>query len=123
MLDFFVLCGRVVGEGFGLGGEVSFFFEEERFVGRLEGADGFGGKAATLEADEVEAAQGGRVAVGNHEGGDVLHDFCAATDDGVGADAAKLVDSGEAGDDDVVGDGDVAAQGGPVGEDAVVADD
>ena len=63
------------------------------------------------------------MAVGDHEGRDVLDDFGAATDDGVGTDAAELVHAGEAGDDDVIGDVDMAAEGGAVGEDAVVADD
>jgi len=123
VLDFGGLGGGIFGEGEDLGGEVAFFFEEEGLVGGLEGADGLGGEAAALEADEVESAQGGGVAVGDHEGGDVLDDFAAAADDGVGTDAAELVDAGEAGDDDVVCDGDVAAEGGAVGEDAVVADD
>ena len=123
MLDFGGLGGGVFGEGEDLGGEVAFFFEEEGLVGCFEGADGVGGEAAALEADEVESAQGGGVAVGDHERRDVLDDFAAAADDGVGTDAAELVDAGEAGDDDVVGDGDVAAEGGAVGENAVVADD
>lgn len=123
VFDLFCFGGGVVGEGEGLGGEVAFFFEEEGFVSCFEGADGFLRESAALEADEVEAAEGGGVSVGDHEGGDVLDDFGAAADDGVGTDAAELVDAGEAGDDDVVGDFDVAAEGGAVGEDTVVADD
>lgn len=77
-------------------GEVGFLVEEEFFVGGLEGADVVLREAAALEADEIESASGCGVAVDDHEGRDVLDDLGAAADDGVAADAAELVDGGEA---------------------------
>ena len=82
----------------------------------------FIGEAAALEADEIEAAELGGVAVGDDEGGHVLDDLGAAPDHAVGADPAELVDAGEAGEDDEVFDRDVASEGGGVAEDAVISD-
>lgn len=96
---------------------------EEGLVGFFEGAGIFFGEAAALEADEVDAAGGGWVAVDDGEGGDVLDDFGATSGDGVAADAAELVDGGEAAEDDVVFDDDVSCEGAVVGEDDVIADD
>jgi len=103
-------------------GEVSVLFQEELLVGGLEFADGGFGKSPTLEADEVQPAGGGGVAIDDHIGRDVLDDFRAAAGDGVAADVAELVHRGEAGDDGVVLDDDMAAESAVVGEDDVVPD-
>ena len=77
--------GGFVGlEGCDLRGEIAVLPEEEGLVGLLEGADRLRGEAAALEADEVEAAEGGRVAVGDHEGRNVFRDLGEAADDGRG---------------------------------------
>ena len=76
-----------------------------------------------MQSDKIDSTQGGGVAVGDEEGGDVLHDLGATTDDGVITDAAELVDAGESGDDDVITDDDMSAEGCSIGEDAVIADD
>ena len=66
-------------------GEVKGFVGEE-FVDAAEGFDVVLLKAAALEADVVDAAQDGGVAIGDEEGRDVLHDLGAAADDRVRAD-------------------------------------
>lgn len=117
----------VFGGGFGFEGgegfaEVAVFFEEEFFIGRFQSGEVLGGKAAALEADAVQAADGGGVAIGDDEGGDVLDDFGEAADHGVIADADELMRAAETGDDDVVSDVDVAGEHGGVGQDVVVAE-
>ena len=75
-----------------------------------------------MEADLVDAPDAGRVAIDDGERRDVLHDLRDASGDAVGADAAKLVNRGEARNDGVVIDHDMAGEGSVVGEDDVVAD-
>lgn len=75
-----------------------------------------------MEADLVDAPDAGWVAIDNGEGRDVLHDLRDASGDAVCADAAKLVDCGEAGNDRVVIYDDVSGEGAVVREDDVVAD-
>lgn len=83
----------------------------EEAVGFAEGADFLRGETAALEADLIDAANLGGVAIGDHEGRDVLHDLGAAAEDGVFADAAELVDTAEAADDGVILDDHVAGEG------------
>lgn len=115
---------RVVGgfEGADGVGEVAVFFEEEFFVSRLDGADVFFGKAAALQAHEVDAAGGGRVAIHDHEGGHILHYFGTSANDRVGTKAAELVCGGEAGNDDVVLDDDMSGEADGIGKDDVIAE-
>ena len=75
-----------------------------------------------MQADLIDAAHGGGVAIDDGEGRDVLDDFGDASGDGMSTDATELVDGGEAGDDGVIGDVDVAGEGPVVGKDDVVAD-
>ena len=65
----------------------------EKPIGFAKGADLFGAEASAFEAHLVDAADFGRIAVGNHEGRNVLNDLGAAAKDGVPADAAELVHS------------------------------
>lgn len=83
----------------------------EEAVGLTEEADIGGGKAMTLQADLVDAAEFGGVAVCDHEGDDVLNDLGATAKDGVAPDAAELVDAGEAAYDGVVLDDNVSGEG------------
>lgn len=103
-------------------GEVDVLFEEELFVCGAECANVLIGEASALQSDLVNAADGGGIAIHDGEGRDVLHDFGDPPGDGMGSDAAKLMDGGEAGDDGEVGDVDVAGEGAIVGKDDVVAD-
>ncbi len=63
------------------------------------------------------------VAIGNHEGRNVLHDLGAAAEDGMLADAAKLMHAAQAADDRVVFDDNVTREGAVVREDDMVAHD
>ena len=95
----------------------------EEAVSLAEFADALGGKAPALETDMVHPADFRRVAVGDHEGGDILHDLGATADYGVGADSAELMDAAEAADDRVVAHGHMARECAVIGENHVVADD
>src|SRR5690606_6582829 len=93
-------------------------------VGALDRGDALGREATALEALAVDAARAPqRVAADHGERRHVAVDQRAHAEEGVGADAAELVGTGEAADDHPVAHGDVAGQGGVVGEHAVVADD
>lgn len=94
----------------------------EEAVGFAEGADFFGGEAAAFQPDLINSADLGRVAVGNHEGRHVLNDFRASAEDGVLADAAKLVDPAQATDDRIVLDDDMSGQGAIVGKNDMIPD-
>lgn len=94
----------------------------EDAVGLFDGLDGGGVKATTFEADGIDPAGFGRIAVCKKEGGNVLDDFGAATSDGVASDPAKLMDAAHATDDGVVVDFDMPGEGAVVGEDDMVAD-
>lgn len=85
-------------------------FEEKFFVGVFEIADVFIGEATALEADDIDAARVGRVAIDDHEGRDVLIYFGDAADDGVFADFGKLMETGHAGNDGVVFDFNMAGE-------------
>ena len=98
-------------------------FAEENFVGLFQRALGFFGNIISIETDLVDRARHGGIAVGEHVRRNVLHDFGAAADDRVSADAAELVDGGEAADDGVVFDYDMAREGRDVRHDHVVAED
>lgn len=104
------------------GGEVAVLFEEEFFVGGLEGFDVVLGKAATLETDQVEAAGVGGIAVDNHEGRHVLDNLGAAANNRMLADAAELVDRTHAGNDGMIFNDDVAGDANGVGKDDVAAE-
>ena len=99
------------------------FAAVEDAVSFLEGADGFRGEAGAFESYLVDPAHFGRVAVGDEERGDVLHDFRASAGDGMASDAAELVDRGESADHGMVADLHVSGQGAVVGEDDAIADD
>lgn len=75
---------------------------------------------AAFEADLVDSADFSRIAVRNHEWGNVLHDFGATAEYRVPADAAELMHSAEAADDSIVFDDDVAGESAVVGKDDVV---
>ncbi len=97
--------------------------------------------AAALHSDFVDGAHFGRVAISNHEGGNVLHDFGAASQKGMTADTAKLMNGRQSANDGIIfnvnmaGEGcvvthyDVAANGAFVGDmgvgekQVVIADD
>lgn len=103
-------------------GEIGVFLEEEFFVSSPQGADVFIGEAPTLEANLIDSTDGGRIAIDDGEGRDVLHDFGNASGNGMGSDPAELVDGGEAGDDGVVGHLDMTGERAVVGKNDVVSD-
>jgi len=122
VFDVGVVGGGVSFKGGERDGEVGVLFEEELFVGSLQGADVVFGESAALEADLVEATCLGVVAFSDGVRGDVLRDTGHASDDRMATDPAELMDGGESGNDGVIFDGDVAGEGGVVREDDVVAE-
>ena len=120
VLDFGELgqVGFELGEGVGDGEALA----EEDLVGLAHGGLGLLGDAVAFHPDFVDGAGLGRVAVGDHEGRDVLHDLGAAADHGELPDAAELVHGRESADDGVVADGHMAGEGGHVGHDDVAAE-
>jgi len=94
----------------------------EEPVGFPQGADFFRGEPPAFQADLIDAADFGRIAVGDHEGGHVLNDLGAAADDGMTPNAAKLVDPAEAADNGVVLHHHMTGQGAIVGENDMMAD-
>lgn len=117
----FMIGGPIRLQGTQRGGEVAILPEEELLVGRFEGLDVVLGKAPALQADEVEPAGRGGVAVDDHERWNVLNHLGTAADDRVAADSAELVNGGEAGNDGMIFDFDVAAESAVVGENDVIA--
>ena len=75
-----------------------------------------------MEANLIDAPDGGGIAIDDSVRRDVLDNLGEASDDGVGADTAELVDGGESRDDGVVIDMNVTGEGSVVREDDVVAD-
>ncbi len=96
---------------------------EDLLVGALDGGDRLGAVTAATQPFGVDPERFGVVAGGHHVGRHVLVEGGAATDEGVGADAAELVDRGETAEDHEIADHHVTRQGRVVGEDAVVTDD
>ena len=120
--DLFVLCGLRRLENLDLGGQIGLLLEEEGLVSGLEGPDVFLGETAALKAYQVQAAELGRVPIGNCEGGNILHDLGAAAHHGVSAHPAELVNAGKSRENDVIFYRDVTGKSGGVGEDTVVSD-
>lgn len=98
------------------------FFQEQALVSRFKVADIALRKATALEPYEVHTPRGGGMAIDDHEGRDVLNHFCAAADDRVLPNAAKLVHGGHTGDDGVILNGDMARYSRRVREDDTIAD-
>jgi hypothetical protein len=89
----------------------------------LKGLNGVGGKAAALEADAISAVDlQGMVGCGNRVRKDVLLNDAIASDHGVTADAAELMDGTQAADVGVILDDNVAGEGDAIGENDVVID-
>ena len=75
-----------------------------------------------FQPDLIDPANLGRIAVGNHEGRNVLHDLRATAEDGMPADAAELVHAGEPADHGMILDHYMAGEGAVVGKNDVVSD-
>ena len=118
----FVLCGFRSLENLDLGGQIGLLLEEEGLVSGLEGPDVFLGETAALKAYQVQAAELGRVPIGNCEGGNILHDLGAAAHHGVSAHPTELVNAGKSRENDMIFHRDVTGKSGGVGEDTVVSD-
>ena len=103
-------------------GDVALFAEESA-VGELYGLPRFIGEAASFQADLVDGAGAGGIAVSDHIRWHILNDLGEPAGDGMGSDSAELVNAGEAAENDVVLDLDVTAKGGIVRKDNVVAHD
>ena len=98
-------------------------FVVKDFIGRTQGLDVLVGEALALEPDRIHATHFGRISVRDEERRGVLHDLGATADDGVGADPAELVNSGESADDGVIADFHMTRERGVVGKNRVTADD
>ena len=109
-------------QGLKLRREIDSLLQEEGLIGVFECPDVFWVKTAALQANEVEAPDLSRVSICDGEGRDVLHDFGAASDHGVGTHPAELVNPCHPGEDDVVLHCDVACQGRCVRKNAVIPD-
>lgn len=70
----------------------------------------------------IYPTDGGWVSVDDRERWDVLHDLGDASGNGMGADFAELMNSGEPRDDRVVSDLNVAGEGPIVGKDDFIPD-
>lgn len=89
-------------------------------MGLLQNPKGVRTKALPFQTHLIQSPDLGRIAVGDHERRDILHDFGAPPRDCVGADSAKLVNCGKAPDDDMVADFDMSGNGSVIGEDHLV---
>ena len=103
-------------------GEIEVLFQEEFFVGCAQGFDVLVGESPALQSDLVDAADRCGIAIDDGERWDILHDFGAASDDGMLSDAAKLMGAGEPGNDDIILHDGMAAKGPVIGEDDVITD-
>ena len=92
----------------------------EESICLAQGANFVGAESAAFEADLVNSADFRRIAVRNHEWGNVLHDLGATAEYRVPADTAILMHSAKAADDSMVFDDDVAGKSAVVGKDDVV---
>lgn len=79
-------------------------FQEQALVCGFQIADVIFGKSPTLQADQVQAAGAGGIAVDDHEWWHVLDDFRESADDRMFPDPAKLMGSGESRDNRVIPD-------------------
>src|SRR5260221_7006293 len=93
----------------------------QRAIGALEAGDGFGRKAAALEAFAVDAVGTRHVAGGGDERRQVLGQIGAHAGEGVSADVHELVDQRRGAEDRPSPHRDVAGQLAGTGEDLVVA--
>ena len=119
--DLLVAGGVQLIEGFDLSSEIESFFKKERLIGGFECPDIFRSKAAALQSDQVEATNLGGVSICDGERGNILDDFGATSDHGVGTDPAELMDTGHPGENDVVFNSHVTCQSGGIGENAVIS--
>src|SRR5258708_3154664 len=94
----------------------------QRAIGAFEAGDGFGRKAAALEAFAVDAVGTGHVAGGGDERRQVLRQIRAHAGKGVRADMHELVDQRRGAEDRPVAHRDVAGELAGGGEDRVAAD-
>ena len=85
--------------------------------------DGFARQAAALEADQVEAGELGMIAERHAVGNDVGVDAGDAADHRALADAAELLNGGEAAENHALADMDMSGERGIVGECDVVFDE
>ena len=87
-----------------------------------------GGKPVPFQSDEIHAANLGRIAVGDHEGRDVLHDFRTTARDRESANPAELMHRSESAHDRVVahlhmaGERPVIRENHPIADGAIVTD-
>ena len=95
----------------------------EQLVGLSQGADTGVLKASSFQANLVDAADLGRIAISNHERRDILDNLTAATSDRVLTNPAELMDRSQTTDDDVIFDDHVTCERSIVRKDDVIPDD
>jgi hypothetical protein len=98
------------------------FRREQQTVGAAQIVDRLARKAATLEADEIEAGEAGAIAEGHAEGNEIVLDAGEAADEGVLADAHELMHRRAAAEDAEIADRDMAGEHDVVRQDDVRAD-
>lgn len=96
-------------------------FQEQALVCGFQIADVIFGKPPALQADQVQAAGAGGIAVDDHEWWHVLHDFRESADDRMFPDPAELMGRGESRDNRVIPDHAVPCQAAVVGKNDVIA--
>lgn len=122
MLDVRIRCG---GGGFQRADTVrqaDVLFEKQAFVSGFEIADVIFGKSAALQADQIQAAGAGGVAIDDHEWRYVLNDFGKSADDRMFPDPAELMDRSKAGNDRVILNRHVPREAAVVGKNDVIAE-
>jgi hypothetical protein len=101
---------------------------EDQAVGFFQGPDGVFLEAPAFQADEIEPVGFGTVTGYQKIGGNIFRDRGSASDDTVGPDAGKLMNTGQAADNRVIFHMDMAGQIGRIDHDdmmtqlAVVSD-
>ncbi len=96
--------------------------QEKGFVGILDGTFLLFRKAGSAQSYGIEARDNRRIAIGHRVGDDIFHDLGAATDNGIIAYLAELVDGDESGDEGLVANVNVSCKHAALRKDVVVTD-
>lgn len=94
--------------------------QEQALVCGFQIADVIFGKSPALQADQVQAAGAGGIAVDDHEWWHVLDDFRESADDRMFPDPAELMGRGESRDNRVIPDHAVPCQAAVVGKNDMI---
>src|SRR5712691_1236452 len=114
-----VLGGNSLRIAYGLAGVVFRTINEAKCF--LDPFHALGRIILALQTDEVDSANFGRIAIGDHKRRNVLDDFRAAAGNGEAPDPAKLINGSQSANDRVVADFDMPCQCSVVRKDNFIA--